>query len=112
MSSTSRTRNVQMEPLTDSEFVRKSDDPTPEEIIMDALPPNASETLREAVCNLPDRQRSVILLLLNGIRPQSIAALFDMSATRVKQERTDAIQELTLMLSEGIPSTLSGIMAS
>lgn len=89
----SRTRNVTPVPLEEVTEKVQWVDPA-FDAIESALPPASSLALRNAITTLPLRQAVIILLLYNGVSIAGLAAIYDMSTSRVIQERKAALAHL------------------
>ena len=97
----SRTRNVTPVPLEDAVEKALWEDPA-FDAIESSMPPAASLALRNAVSTLPLRQAVIVLLLYNGVSIAGLAAIYNMSTSRVIQERKAALIYLRECLQEDI----------
>ena len=98
----SRTRNSQMLPLDEIGESELSSDGLLNSVVDSVMPDTASVLLLKQLQGLTLRQRSIVVLLLNGLKSRHIASLFDMSLSQVQADRKSALEYLTSKLSSNL----------
>lgn len=113
LSSTSRNRNIHFIPIINdpsTEYGITEEALPTLELIEETLPDDASAQLSQSLAELPIRQRTVVLLLLNGLKATDIASLYGISSTAIQADKRLAIAALSEKLSAHLDDTISTIL--
>ena len=108
-SSTSRGRSSPMVPLETIDFVLASPEAEPADINGLSVH-EASRTLVAALRELPTRQRTIIVFMLNGLKPKHLSSLLGISTTMIQLERKNAVEALSAVLVDNTDATVSDLI--
>lgn len=100
LSHNSRTREVTCTPLDEAYSLSESD--ARYDVVNNSIPPKITANLKHAIDSLPLRQGAVMLFLVNGVSASAIATIFNMSSSRVLQDRDAAVVKLRTTLTESL----------